>query len=92
MTMLDSETIVPLYATLNADGSVEVGLLVPGQDDPVEALIPSMRATKALAIPECRRVIELDADGDAANKELRALVLEFVTRSEERRLSILGRR
>lgn len=83
------DCILPVFAALHPDGSIEVELLIPENDEPSIAKIPALRETRALAIPNARREISLDADGDPGNATLRRVVNEFVRKAEEKRLDAL---
>ena len=60
----------PLSAVLETDGSIEVEIAVPGQDEPQSMAIESSKATKLLVIP-ARRAIDLD-EGDEVDALVRA--------------------
>lgn len=83
------DQIIPVYAALRPDGSIEVELLIPGLDDPSIVQIPAIRETRRLARPKMRVEIQLDADWDADNAALRRIVNEFVKKAEQRRLDQL---
>lgn len=83
------ESILPVCAELCPDGSIEVELLIPENDEPTIARIPAIRETRALARPDVRQEIELDADWDPRNASLRKIVNQFVQRAEQRRRSAL---
>lgn len=79
------DQIIPVCAALRPNGAIEVELLIPGFDEPSIVEIPAMRETRALARPNVRVSIMLDADWDENNAKLRKIVNEFVKRAEESR-------
>ena len=83
------EAIIAVYAALRPDGSIEVELLIPEQDEPFVANISAIRETRRLARPGISRPIQLDADWDDENAALRRIVNAFVRRAEQRRLDRL---
>lgn len=74
--MDDARGVHPLSATLETDGTIEVDLAVPGQDEPQVMTIEPSKATARLVIP-VRRAIDLDA-GDDMDALVRRLIVERI--------------
>jgi len=72
------DRVRPLYATLQTDGSIEVELAIPDQEDPVTTTIDPTKASRWLVTPDSIRVIDLDDVGDVENAQLRRIVDAYV--------------
>ena len=75
--MDESQDVRPVSATLETDGSIEVDLAVPGQDEPQSMTVEPSQATTRLVIPD-RRAIDLDG-GDETDALVRRLISERLT-------------
>ena|SRR5688572_8839665 len=72
------DRVRPLYAALLTDGSIEVELAIPDQDDPVTTTIDPTKASRWLVTPDNIRVIDLDDVGDMENAQLRRMVDAYI--------------
>src|SRR3954462_14734726 len=83
-----------LAASILSDGSIEVELSIPGQEESVETTIHATPKSPKLAPPE-RRDVDLDDDGAIEDKPFRQMVtaccIEIQRQVEARRAQIEGR-
>jgi hypothetical protein len=91
MTMTNDDPIImPVYAALNADGTIELEVVISGVDDFVTLTIPATRETKRIAGDGTREIL-LDADHDPENGALRKLVQAFITHAEHQQKEAMQR-
>ena len=93
--MSDSRDAVhPLAASILSDGSIEVELSIPGQEESVETTIHATPRSAKLA-PTERRDIDLDDDGAIEDQPFRQMVtaccVEIQRQVDARRAQIEGR-
>lgn len=58
------DRIRPISATLMPDGTIEVELVIPDQDDPAVVTVPATKASRWLTLEDDAQVIDLDDDSD----------------------------
>ncbi len=56
-----SHEILPLFAGLNPDGTIELEVGMPDLDEPNTVQVPATDESRRLARPDCQRTIDLDA-------------------------------
>jgi hypothetical protein len=72
------DRVRPLSAVLQGDGSIEVELAIPEQEETVTTTIDGTKASRWLVIPDSIRVIDLDDVGDQENASLRRMVDQYI--------------
>jgi hypothetical protein len=82
---LDHDAILPLYAGLNPDGTIELELGLPGEDEPVTVTVPATDESRRLARPGDQRMIDLATTAPGEMSPLLAMIDEY-TRSVWRKL------
>lgn len=69
----DHESVRALTAAVCSDGSVDVELVIPGQDETIETTIQPTPRSKKLA-PPARYDLDLDSDGDEQDRVFRRMI------------------
>jgi hypothetical protein len=93
--MHDSRDAVQcLAASVLSDGSIEVELSIPGQEESVETTIHATPKSAKLA-PSERRDVDLDDDGEIEDKPFRQMIAaccsEIQRQVDARRAQVQGR-
>jgi hypothetical protein len=72
------DRVRPLSAILQTDGSIEVELAIPEQEETVTTTIDGTKASRWLVIPDSIRIIDLDDVGDQENASLRRMIDAYI--------------